>query len=223
MIPAPKSPLLWYNHACPPPDRFIAEGVAAGADRGRKARFAYEPTPKPGRFRGILKLVLRGFASHGRGTRPAWQGRRFALPLHPSRPALTPGPSGEPSCSLRPMTEALPLDTIQGRSCPWKPRPRRIALGTRHGVIAPHGPLAGDFRFPAPTTRAFALWTSSRRPSCPCTLTREIRSLDPEQDTPFLHFGRVSLRTRPWGGHGAGDKASDRNRSQRGREAWRMI
>lgn len=223
MIPAPKFPLLWYNPVCPSPDRFTAEGVAAGTVPQRKARAAYGPTPKPGPICGILKSVLRGFASHGRTDRPsAWQGRRFALPLHPSRSALTPEPSGAPSCSLRPMTEALPLDTIQGRSCPWKPRPRRIALGTRRGLSRP-STTRRNFRIPAPTTRAFALWTSSRRLSGPCTLTRDIRSLDPEQDTPFLHLGRVSPRTQPWGGHGAGDRTGERNRSQRGREAWRMI
>ena len=119
MIPAPKSPLLWYNPACSLPNRIIAEGVAAGIFPQRRARAAYDPTPKPGPFRGILKLVLRGFASHGRTDRPsAWQGRRFALPLHPSRSALTPEPSGEPSCSLRPMTGALPSVPTKAHR-PW--------------------------------------------------------------------------------------------------------
>ena len=119
MIPAPQSGLSWYNSACSPPNRITAEDVAADAFPERKARAAYDPTPKPGPFRGILKSVLSGFAIHGRTDRPsAWQGRRFALPLHPSRSALTPEPSGEPSCSLRPMTGALPSVPTKAHR-PW--------------------------------------------------------------------------------------------------------
>lgn len=112
MISAPKFPLLWYNPACPPPDRFLAEGGAAGADPQRKARAAYDPTPKPGPIRGILKSVLRGFASHGRGTRPAWQGRRFALPLHPSRCRPLRGPDGA-DCAPNLQPGLVPVTTTE--------------------------------------------------------------------------------------------------------------
>ena len=70
----------------------------------------------------------------------AWQGRRFALPLHPSRArGFTPlHPCGEPSCSLRPMTEALPLGHHSGAIPPLKTRTRAIApLTTRRRLSRP--------------------------------------------------------------------------------------
>lgn len=175
MIYGPETRLSWYHPASAPTDRFTAAGHAAGADHSRRARAAYDPTPKPGGFRGILKLELRGCASHGRGTRPAWQGWRFALPLHPSRAGVSHPmhPCGEPSCSLRPMTEALPL---------------------RHhpGAFLPLETL----------TRAIAPLTTRRRFSHPGTHDQSCRALDIEQAAFMpLHPDEGNSLPRPRAGH----------------------
>jgi hypothetical protein len=123
------------------------------------------------------EIWLRRACKPWTGYPSAWQGRRFALPLHPSRAGVSHPmhPCGEPSCSLRPMTEALPLRHHSGAFLPLKTQTKaRRPWNLTRGYRAPR-PLAGDFRVPAPTARACALWTTRRGLSCPCTLTGGIR------------------------------------------------
>lgn len=122
-------------------------------------------TPRPSR--AILKCGLGECVSHGRGTRPrapkgalAWQGRRFALPLHPSRAGVSHPmhPCGEPSCSLRPKTGALPrthqgaspLEPDEGLSHPSAHSPETIASRHPRPELACSGQRAGGFHAPAP-------------------------------------------------------------------------
>lgn len=147
----------------------------------------------------ILKESVEWVCKPCAGVPHAWQGWRFALPLHPSRPSVDTWEPSEGSASRHrqgftrgPTKRAfVPLGTLTKALRPWnQTRGYRAPSTTRR-----------DFRVPAPTTRAFALWTTSRRPSSPCTLTRGMRPLDHAQDTLFLHLSRVSPRYRQWSGH----------------------
>lgn len=86
---------------------------------------ACDATPHPRTFRAILNCGLGDCASHGRTDRPsphprvrAWQGWRFALPLHPSRAGVSHPmhPCGEPSRSLRPIDRGFAPGPHQGES-----------------------------------------------------------------------------------------------------------
>lgn len=138
--------------------------VAAAYRPHRLCAAAYSPTPRPGTFRAILRNVLGERASHGRGTRPprpngalAWQGRRFTLPLHPSRAGVSHPmhPCGEPSCSLRPMTGALPSAPTKGAfALPWNPSTKALRPWNRTRAIAP---LTTRRRLPHPGTHGQSL------------------------------------------------------------------
>jgi hypothetical protein len=129
-------------------------------------------TPHSGPCRAILNCGLGECASHGRTDRPS--------------PHLDD--AGLARVALRPPVASLQTRALTARG----PVRGAFVLPATHdggfasatpfrGVPAPENPdkgcraldhSPGDFRVPAPTTRACALWTTRRRLSCPCTQTR---------------------------------------------------
>lgn len=105
----------------------------------------------PHRLHAMLGERLQRVCKPCAGVPHAWQVRRFALPLHPSRPSVdTSGPSERLCLSTPPR--ASPLAPTKEPSCPLEPGPRRFAHGARRGAIAPLRPLARTFvsRHPRP-------------------------------------------------------------------------
>lgn len=86
----------------------------------------------------------------------AWQGV-YSTPLHPHDQGGFPPPV-EPRSRARPCTRQWSLRRSLGTH-----RPRRVRPWNQTGGYRTPRPLAGAFAAPAPT---------SRRLSCPCTLTR---------------------------------------------------
>lgn len=184
MKPSPHTQVLCYNAGVAALLR-----VAAVCQTHRIRAAAYIPTPRSGTSRAILRYGLGERASHGRTDRPsphltvpAWQGRRFALPLHPSRAGVSHPmhPCGEPSCSLRPMTEALPLGHHSGAFLPLKTQTK-----------APR---------PWNLTRAIAPLTTRRRFSHPGTHDQSLRALDDAQGAfmPLHPDEGTPLDPPPW-------------------------
>ncbi len=125
----------------PCPRRAAAKGTAAIRPRNDRAACGDTPHPRP--FRAILNCGLGECASHVRTDRP-----------HPA-----PKGAGLARAALRPPVASLqsrgftPHAPVRGAFVlPATHRPRRFALGTRRGVIAPldHSPETIESRHPRP-------------------------------------------------------------------------
>lgn len=176
-------------HTCPPcyPASGAPTRVAYVAMQAAKfVGAACAATPHPRTSRAILSCKLGECASHVRTDRP-----------HPAPPprrrlifqisALRARGAGLARVALRPPVASLPS---KGFHTPAPVRGAFVLPATHDGGFASATPFRGHpapenpdkgyraldhspetVASRAPTTRACALWTTRRRPSCPCTLT----------------------------------------------------
>lgn len=133
------------------------------------------------------------------GVPHAWQGWRFALPLHPSRPSVDTWEPSEGSASRH--RQGFTLGTHQvGLRAPWNPDQGASPLEPDEGLSRPFDHSPGLSR-PGTHDQSFRALDDEQAAFEPLHPDEGMRPLDHAQDTLFLHLSRVSPRYRQWSGH----------------------